>query len=239
MKDDDTLVPRRVSLDRTTRFASDLDWLWPEARVRYRWFQVGGAVTASVLFFSAVLGAHWLFDIPSLTLAFVASGGVPFAPMAGARVGRRWALRDLRRRSDRLAEAVTVRQLGGRVDGDIVRVRGIVKRGAAALSDSPDGCVFERAIIGQLERERAVDFVLVDENGEELMVEVADARLTHFFDRGDRDNCSRVWVGDAIEVVGRKSRIVDPNVDRLPRQDPVRAVLRAPLPDPLLIVPST
>jgi hypothetical protein len=100
-----------------------------------------------------------------------------------------------------------------------------------------DGVVFDRTILGQLVRERAVDFTLIDTNDQEIWIDTECAQLLR--PQGTTELGSRtVIIGDTVEVLGWKDRRVDPSVrERLDRDEPMRVTLRAGKALPLLIVP--
>jgi hypothetical protein len=216
------------TLARTHELDADLDWAPLPFMVLYRASGLAGAGAVAIASTWALL---WLTG--GAVVALVAG---PLLGIGGASLSRIIAERAMLGVLRRRIEAVSLRELAGRADGGLVRVRGVVRLGpAGALTQ--EGGVFERLVVRAQVKERAVDFVLVDENGEEMLVEVADARLVHLFGNFG-ETPVRVSAGDSVEVVGRKHRAIDPGAQRLPRQDPVRASLTAPLPRPLLIVPQ-
>jgi hypothetical protein len=184
----------------------------------------------------------WWLEVPPIEgwltplIGLVGLGGV------GAGLGRRLVQSRLRATVDALrADRATARQLVGYRDGEVVRVRGTVRRGPDGGLPGDLDVVFERVLAGAtlIARgtitERAVDFILLDEEGEELTVDVSEARLVHVFPER-RDERVQVRVGHRVEVIGRKHRIVDPEAEPSLREAAMRVVLRAPLSAPLLIV---
>jgi hypothetical protein len=153
----------------------------------------------------------------------------------GAALARTWVHRRLRRliqsaqdRPEAIAELATRR------DGTVVRMRGVVHPGGWGGVEGDRDCVYESVLERGTITERAVSFLLVDERGESVVVDVSEARLVHVF---KADGRVRVGLGHLVEVVGRKERMFDGQMrDRLSRQDPVRTVLRAPHGAPLLIM---
>jgi hypothetical protein len=97
--------------------------------------------------------------------------------------------------------------------------------------------VYDRAILNRTVYEHAVDFALAVAN-DEVWIDVAEARLMD--PSGSQINLGKhvVHVGDYVEVVGWKSRTMDPLLPRLDREEPTRVVLRSGRSLPLLIIPS-
>jgi hypothetical protein len=161
----------------------------------------------------------------------------PGANLITNRIAGRRAMERLRRLA---TDTEHLHQLGGIGDGELVRARGRVKlRAAEELAPPmPPGAVFVRRRTKTEVQERAIDFSLVDETLGEVWVDVGSARLLHPSGEQERLGDLTLRVGDQVEVLGWKSRTIDPSLgDRLDRQDPVRVVLRAGRSLPLLIVP--
>jgi hypothetical protein len=167
---------------------------------------------------------------------------------------------------------VNLARLAQEPDGALVHVRGHV-RAVQTLPGlmAPLPAVYRRLAFSAYGKgffhEAAVDFMLVNPNGEAIAVHVDGARLLapvpplralvgDEIDRVDRlpfaplvglkqtrakdlrGGEMLLQDGAAVEVIGYKSRIVDPTVSaRLERETPMRAVLRSGRQLPLLIAP--
>jgi hypothetical protein len=250
----------------------DLDWL-PE---RYRllrgaiiggvWSGIGGLVAAMMW-----SGAH----IVVFGKIFVVLGA------AGYWAGDRAAKALITARLDKLASGkVDLAALSNEQDGELVHVRGKVRAERAIASVmAAEPCVYRRTRVSysdvQIVDEEAVDFQLVDPQGNAIAIEVEGARLLvqdpklrptsrvdlldplaqleparrvldryrAMIQRGRVRALPAMQVGevllragDEVEAVGYKSRKVDPTVvDRLARETPMRATLRAGKDLPLIL----
>ena len=211
--------------------------------------------------------------------ATVVTGGALFhlAFLAGAagvyasdRLARRW----VRDRLHKLAKGqVELVRLGNEADGELVHLCGRVRATRTLpgiLYGTP--AVYRRLTLSiggtKFVHHSAVEFDLVDERNEPVIVDVADnARLlapdlesadypiAHFLRQALPPSLARVFEsrrsrlgstssacelllreGDAVEVLGYKSRAVDPRVlMRLERETPMRPSLRSGAHLPLLI----
>lgn len=127
-------------------------------------------------------------------------------------------------------------QLQGLLDGQLVRLRGRVRLRAGTTTD--DGVVFARTVLKQTVHERAIDFALIDDDGNEVWIDTSDAHLLHPSGEQARLGNHVVRVGDLIEVLGWKDRAVDQSVaDRMTRETPTRITLRSQKSLPVLIMP--
>jgi len=265
-------------VERTHLYKHDLDWL-PRSFKIVRWTAAGGiwAVTG------ALVGA---IGVASHSGGFIGAVGKPLV-LAGLYAGDRSARALLRRRLSKLAHGqVELARLKQEADGELVHVRGRVHARALVNGLVDDGArgVFRRvhASFGQVRvvHEAAIDFALVDEHGESIIVEVEGARLiapepklarvdglAQAVDRllalplpkeidrwrakrnkrlAKRKKPERIAAseyllrdGDEVEVVGYKNRRVDVSVgERLERDTPLRATLRAGRELPLILSPA-
>jgi len=264
-----------VTLERTVRAKHDLDWLPPSFRaIRWAvagtiWTGIGALLTALLMF------AKHGFYFYGKGIAVLFAGGYV--------AGDRAAKAVLRGRLGKLAHGqVDLARLKQEADGELVHVRGRVKARetvGALLGDQEARGVYRRVVFSvgtdRWVHEAAVDFQLVDEQGERVMVEVEGARLVTADPKrrrieGERarevfeltldpalrtrpDGSVRVGRadkgvivageillqdGDEVEVVGYKSRSVDPSIEsRLERDTPMRATLRAGRELPLIVSP--
>jgi hypothetical protein len=168
-------------------------------------------------------------------------------------------------------EPLPLNELRDRVDGTRVHVRGRVQADAVlhgVLSGTRG--VFRRLIFerrGRWVHQAAVDFDLVDEQGERIHVETAGGRLlaptweampyppsvwtgprispslADAVRKLQLDRCAAVPAvefvlrdGDLVDVVGAKSRVVDPTGDPfLYREPPMRAAVRSASSCPLIV----
>lgn len=268
-----------LAVERTHLAKHDLDWLPPSYRA-VRW-GVAGAVWTGIFGAVGTLMAFTKFQaiFYGKGLAALAAGGY----FAGDRAARAV----LRSRLRKLAEgAVDLKRLPAEPDGELIHVEGRVQAREslpAMLSQEP--VVWRRVAftLGETRvvHEAAVDFWIVGENSEPVLIEVGQSRLLVSDGRGawfgpeDRvtktleelplppeltrtmarrnqqrtrgKKVMRVRVselclrdGDLVEVLGYKSRTVDPTVaSRLDRDTPYRATLRGGAALPLLIAPRT
>jgi hypothetical protein len=165
-------------VERNHLYKRDLDWL-PRSYKIVRWTTTGAVWTAAAAA-AGTLGA---------VLHSGGAGSVAYSVVIGGLlVGDSAARALLRNRLSKLAHGqVELSRLKQEADGELVHVRGRVR----ARTDLPgvldDGtrCVYRRvqfAIhpLNQAQRsvhEAAVDFALVDETGESIIVEVEGSRL--------------------------------------------------------------
>jgi hypothetical protein len=165
-------------LQRTHLRRRDLDWLPPSLKA-VRW---------------AVAGTIWTGMVGGVAALSVASGGHVNGGLIGGTAkglvlgglyGGDWVARTvLRRRLAKLAHGqVELSRLKQEPDGELVHVRGRVKARAelSGLLDEHAPTVYRRVqlALDQLEivHESAVDFTLVDESGEIVLVQVEGARI--------------------------------------------------------------
>ena len=251
----------------------DLDWL--PKRYRYVrgavmggvWTVIGGSLVAATLW-----GAH----------VFVMGKGLVFIGTGGQLLADRVAKRIVRGRLGKLASGdVDLARLSNSEDGDLVHLRGTVRaheQVPSLLGGAPGVYRRVRASFAEVQaiEERAVDFQLVDTDGNAIGIEaegarwlVDDAKQMKLIDAdvlGPFDDLEparkflerrrerlarkkRLWgthqasaaevmlrAGDEVEVVGYKSRKVDLSMgDRMFRETPMRATLRAGKDLPLII----
>ncbi|MEO6951754.1 MAG: hypothetical protein ABI321_08065 [Polyangia bacterium] len=252
---------------------NDLDWLPKQYRyvrsvvIGGTWTVVGGGLLTAM-----VWGAHF----------FVFGKGILAVGAAGHALGDRVSKSIVQRRLGKLARGdVDLAKLSNADDGELVHVRGVVRaheQVPSLLGGAPG--VYRRisANFGDVRtiEESAVDFQLVDAEGNAIGIETEGARwvvqetkktkLTNaevlasfeglelvrsfFSRRRDREaRKKRLWAahlvhasetmlraGDEVEVVGYKSRQVDPTMaDRMFRDTPMRATLRAGRDLPLIV----
>ena len=257
---------------RTHLAKDDLDWL-PERYRLLRGLIISGVWTGIATSFFALIwsGAHVIV----FGKIFVVLGA------AGHWVGDRAAKGLIGLRLGKLASGdVDLARLSNQEDGELVHVRGRVRASAMVQGlVAPASGVYRRtrAAFGEVQviDEEAVDFQLVDEQGNAIGIEVEGARLlVHdrklaavedperlfplattptaqrvvqryqaLVGRGKRRalpafQASEVMLrpGDVVEAVGYKSRKVDPTVvDRMTRETPMRATLRAGKDLPLIL----
>lgn len=252
---------------------NDLDWLPQQYRylraalIGGVWTVVGGSLVGAFM-----LGAH----------VYVFGKGIAAIAAGGQLLGDRVAKSIVQRRLGKLARGgVDLAKLSNSEDGDLVHVRGVVRAHEhvpSLLGGAPG--VYRRisAHFGSVPtiEEVAVDFQLVDAEGNAIGIETSDARWvvqetkrtkladaevlasfeglepvrTFFSRRRERvTRAKRLWsshlvhasetmlrAGDEVEVVGYKSRQVDPTMaDRMFRDTPMRATLRAGKDLPLIV----
>jgi hypothetical protein len=183
---------RRIHLQK-----DDLDWLPPSLKA-VRW-TVAGTIWTGIL--GTAIGSSVLLHSAGGWI-----GGVGKSIIVGGLVaGDRAARAVLRRRLGKLARGeVALSRLKQEPDGELVHVRGRVRARqtlTGLLDDQAQG-VFRRVqiFLGQHHRivsEEAVDFALVDDRGEHIIVQVADARIV------------------APELKPEKMRAEGPKADRL------------------------
>jgi hypothetical protein len=164
-------------VQRTHLLKHDLDWL-PSSLKAVRW-TVAGTIWTGVLG-GAIATSVLMHATPSGYL-----GGVGKSIIVGGLVaGDKAARFVLRRRLAKLAHGqVAVARLKQEPDGELVHVRGRVRarQTLTGLLDGQGQAVYRRVqlFLGQHRfiYEDAVDFALVDDAGEHIIVQVADARL--------------------------------------------------------------
>lgn len=115
-------------------------------------------------------------------------------------------------------------------------MRGRVRLRRDVESALPPETVYERRMEKRKALTRAIDFSIVDENGTEIWVEVADARLLHPSGRQWSFRDVTVREGDLVEILAFKQRVIDSSLPRLDRLEPTRIVLRGSPKTPLLIL---
>jgi hypothetical protein len=165
-------------LQRIHLHQNDLDWL-PSSLKAVRW-TVAGTIWTGVLG-ATIASSVLLHATPGGVIAGAGKGIIVGGLMAGDRVAR--AI--LRRRLGKLAHGqVALSRLKQEPDGELVHVRGRVRarQTLTGLLDDQTQAVYRRVqiFLGQYHRvvcEDAVDFALVDDQGESIIVQVADARL--------------------------------------------------------------
>lgn len=253
----------------------DLDWL--PRRYRYVrgavmgsfWTVIGGSLVAAT-----VWGAH----------VFLMGKGLVVIGTGGQLLADRVAKRIVRGRLGKLASGkVDLARLSNSEDGDLVHLRGTVRaleQVPALLGGAPGVYRRVRASFAEMQaiEEVAVDFQLVDADGNAIGIETEGARWlvndgkqvklgeaeiealapfaalapARMFLERRRDRIARgkrlsashqaraveamLRPGDEVEVVGYKSRRVDlAMADRMFRETPMRATLRAGKDLPLII----
>lgn len=267
-----------MALDRTVRAKEDLDWLPPSFKA-VRWFVAAGIWTGLAGLFAALIAiAKGAFVFYGKGLVLLFAGGY----YAGDRAARAV----LRRRLGALAHGhIEPEKLAKEPDGELVHVRGRVKVleetiGGVLIPD--ERCVLRRVVFSlageRWVHEAGVDFHLVGDDGEIVLVAVDGARVisaeperrklegelalavqdltrlpsqrgrradgggivvrTQYAGNATTAGEVRIRPGDVVEIVGYKSRSVDPTVQsRLERETPMRVTLRGGSELPLLVSP--
>lgn len=273
-------------MQRTLPLRHDLDWLPPRYRA-IRWTIAGSIWTAlaggvgTLMIFGHVTGA---IGGAFKGLAALAAGGY-YAGDRAARSVIRGRLRKL------ASGAVETSRLPSEPDGELVHVVGRVRlmstpSGRQQVHGLIDGspAVWRRTIFGfaneaKVLHEAAVDFQLVGDGGEPIVIETGESRLLapdpkwqwildahpavaqlealplpadvqkpleqRVKRRGKGKKMPKLRVqelllreGDLVEVLGYKSRVIDPTMgERMERETPFRATLRGGRALPLLIAP--
>jgi len=216
----------------------DLEWLPQQAAL------VSGRTRRWSYIALLAVPALWMLEVVSLPMMVASAVGLL---ICGVGIEMLSAMRLSRLARDELRQLATnpehLRLVGEVADDVLVRVRGRVKlremgSGSGSSLEMPEGAVFVRVRGARRVHERAVDFSLVDERGEEIWIEVEGARLLHPSGNQWAMRDHTVRAGDVVEVIGWKDRRVDQRVtDRLGREEPMRATLRSGKTLPLLIVP--
>jgi hypothetical protein len=265
------------ALERTHLAKHDLDWLPPGYRA-VRW-GVAGTVWTGIFGAVAALLAFTKFQ------ALVYGKGLAALAAGGYFAGDRAARAVLRGRLRKLAEGeVDLSRLPAEPDGELIHVEGRIRaRTSLPSMTQAQPVVWRRVAFSfgemRLVHEAAVDFLLVADGSEPVLIEVGQARLLASDPRGEwyaadhpvtraleelplPDELTRTMLrrsqqrarqrrvprtraaerclrdGDAVEILGYKSRVIDPTVTtRLPRETPFRATLRGGKALPLLIAP--
>ena len=196
---------RVLAVERTHRLKDDLDWLPPGVR-RTRKVVTGtvwGAATATLVGALAVSPAL----VAVLWKGFAA--GAAGAAVAGERIGQRMLRRKLRQIASGEIELAALEE---RKEGELVVVEGIVEAEdtIAGVLTSAEG-VYRRMVFdpkgARYVYEAAVDFALVDDNGNRILIEAGGAR----------------WMTPMRELVSYpRARFEQPDTPA-----PVRALLRA------------
>jgi hypothetical protein len=268
-----------LALERTHLAKHDLDWLPPRYRA-VRW-GVAGAVWTGIFGAVGALLAFTKFQ------AIVYGKGLAALAAGGYFAGDRAARAVLRSRLRKLAEgAVDLSRLPAEPDGELIHVEGRVRARTSLPSLTRSQPVVWRRVAfsfgeTRVVHEAAVDFLLVAEGSEPVLIEVGQARLLVSDARGEwygaddpvtqalealplppelgramqrraqqrarnrkvpRTRAAELCLrdGDTIEVLGYKSRVIDPTVaTRLERETPFRATLRGGKALPLLIAPRS
>jgi hypothetical protein len=162
---------------RTLLYKHDLDWL-PKSFKVLRWTVAGGVWTGM----AALLGGVAVFTHGSSSgvIGSMAKGLFVGGLVAGDRTARSV----LRRRLAKLAHGqVELSRLQHQADGELVHVRGRVRarEHGPGLLDANAQTVYRRVLMNFSEvrvvHEAAVDFELVDDKGESIIVEVEGAHL--------------------------------------------------------------
>lgn len=265
-------------MQRTHLARHDFDWLPPSYRA-IRWTVAGGIWTG------LVAGAGALSFFAHVNLALFGKGLAVLAA-SGYVAGDRAARAALRARLRRLAHgAVDLTRLPAEPDGELIHVVGKVRMREQSVEGIVAGerAVYRRDLftfdVMRVVHEAAVDFWLVADGSEPVLVETSEARLLAADGQGrwfagehavvralealplppelsrtmarrnerrakgkkvSRVRLSEVLLrdGDTVEVLGYKSRTIDPTVaTRLERDTPYRATLRGGKNLPLLIAP--
>jgi hypothetical protein len=262
------------AFERTHLLRNDLDWLpgWLKA---IRWTVAGGVWTG---LFGGVAALMFTSHVN-----FIFFGkGISALALGGLYAGDKAARSVLRRRLAKLAHGdVDLKKLKQEADGELVHVVGRVRAKQRIEGLLGGEGVYRRIsfTIGEARvvHEKAVDFALVDESGEAIVVQAAGARLIVPDEKLHPIGSNRAEVlmslplppsaaraasdwqvrvrsgkrmaqiraaevllkdGDQVDVVGYKSRVVDPTVaERLERETPFRATVRSGNELPLLISP--
>lgn len=196
---------RVLAVERTHRLKDDLDWLPPSVR-RTRKMVAGtvwGALSAGILAAVAISPGA----VAVLWKGFAA--GAAGAAVAGERIGQTMLRRKLRKIASGQIELATLEE---RKEGELVVVEGVVETEETikgVISDVQG--VYRRMIFDPTGAtyvyEAAVDFALVDDAGNRILIEAAGAR----------------WMTPMRELVSYpRSRFEEPDTPR-----PVRALLRS------------
>ncbi len=200
---------------------------------------------AALVYYYSSLTAPLLWPLAGLIAATTAG-------FAGASA---WRKRQRRKEIEALAgNPEKLRGLLARDDGELVRVRGrILGPASSSTSSALEGdVVWQREVSREWYRllrtkipltgnlrnvsERAVDFLIADEEGEPCWVDVASARLMSFDDHHHQLGLHALRIGDLVDVIGRKDRRVDPRAGvGYGRDAPTMNALRASPTRPLLI----
>ena len=138
----------------------------------------------------------------------------------------------------------SARLLSASTDGELVRLRGIARAlDGRSVAGFPDFVFVAEITPSKTTRDfdlvvdRAVEFLLVDEGGASVLIDVANARYLHGIERVGDPTAVGVRIGDRIEVIGRKGRRVDQSMERMERDMPERATIGESKNVPLLIIP--
>ena len=246
-------------MQRTHRLRADRAWL-PRG-VRSAGHMVSGGIWASA---GAAITGALLFGGPAV---YVMWKGLVLAGAGAAAAGERAGHVVLRRQLRRMAGGhIELAELGARPEGELIVVRGTVQSETLL-----DGVLVEargvyRRMVFEPGRkwvhEAAVDFTLVDERGQYILIQAAGARwmvptrelMTYPAARFDRDGVPRevralasgkdtieaservLAPGTAVQVVGYKTASADIGGDFIDyREPPQRATLRSGPDLPLVI----
>ncbi|MDB4962175.1 MAG: hypothetical protein JWP01_2174 [Myxococcales bacterium] len=160
---------RVLAMERTHRLREDQAWLPPSVR-RTRWL-VSGAVWGAGG--AAIVGAAVAAPVTLVLWKGFLAGGAG-ALVAADRAGRAM----LRRQILKMARGeIALADLSGRAEGELVVVRGTIEAAElvrGVLLDAEG--VYRRMTFGGWVHEAAVNFTLIDERGERILIEAAGAR---------------------------------------------------------------
>ena len=196
---------RVLAVERTHRLEDDLDWLPPSVRRTRK--VVSGSVWGAAS--AVILGAFALSPALVAVLWKGFAAGAAGAAVAGERIGQTMLRRKLRKIA---SGEIQLASLEERHEGELVVVEGIVEAEdtlAGVITDRRG--VYRRMIFdpkgAKYVYEAAVDFALVDDAGNRILIEAAGAR----------------WMTPMRELVTYpRSRFEQPDTPA-----PVRALLRA------------
>ncbi len=160
-----------LTVERTHLLRNDLDWLpgWLKA---IRWTVAGTVWTGLFGGFVGLMFASHMH-------VFIFGKGLSALALGGFYAGDKAARSVLRRRLSRLAHGdVDLNRLKQEADGELVHVVGKV-RAREKLAEGD--CVYRRVVFAvgdaRVVHEKAVDFALVDDSGETVLVHSTGARL--------------------------------------------------------------
>lgn len=198
-------TPRVLAVERTHRLKEDLDWLPPSVRRTRK--VVSGTVWGAAS--AAILGAFAFSPALVAVLWKGFAAGAAGAAVAGERIGQTMLRRKLRKIASGEIELASLEE---RKEGELVVVEGIIEADdtiGGVLSGAQG--VYRRMIFdpkgAKYVYEAAVDFALVDDQGNRILIEAAGAR----------------WMTPMRELVTYpRARFEAPEVPA-----PIRALLRA------------
>ncbi len=228
-------------MERSTTVGTDLlAWVPPSIARSRRRLVLGSWVLGSALGVAAMFAWSSLHLPVLLSIGLLSACTLITGP--GAELLTRWSANRLAMRRLRgcVTEAPRLRALSALSDGELVRVQGTISFTAqqAERSALPAGVAFLRQVAKNRIRERATDFSLVDDEAGEVHIVVADARLVRASGEPWGATPCTLRVGDRVEVLGRKTRVVDAmQSERLERQEPIRTALTGSRDLPLVLIP--